>query len=56
MLKSNLLLSFCENEAARRYSNIDPTYVETIISGMSSLTRAARPIIGTELCGVGNPT
>ncbi|RAW40757.1 hypothetical protein PC110_g3044 [Phytophthora cactorum] len=49
MLKNNLPLSFCENEAARRYSNLDPICVKMLISGMATLTCAVKRIIGTEL-------
>ncbi|KAJ8577246.1 hypothetical protein ON010_g1963 [Phytophthora cinnamomi] len=48
-LKSNLLLSFCENEAARRYSTLDPICVETLVSGMTSLTKAVERSIALEI-------
>lgn len=49
ILKSNLPLSFCENEAAKRYSNLDSICVETLVSGMSSVTRAVERGIAEEI-------
>ncbi|KUG02223.1 hypothetical protein AM587_10000365 [Phytophthora nicotianae] len=49
IIKSNLPLHFCENQAARRYSNLDPICVETLISAMESLTRIVERCIAAEL-------
>ncbi|ETM97974.1 hypothetical protein PPTG_24770 [Phytophthora nicotianae INRA-310] len=49
ILKNNLPLSFCENRAARRYTNHDPICVETLVSAMDSLTRVVERAIAAEL-------
>ncbi|ETO99561.1 hypothetical protein F441_23023 [Phytophthora nicotianae CJ01A1] len=49
ILKNNLPLSFCENRAARRYTNLDPICVETLVSAMDSLTRVVERAIAAEL-------
>ncbi|ETN02273.1 hypothetical protein PPTG_16521 [Phytophthora nicotianae INRA-310] len=49
ILKNNLPLSFCENEAAWRYSNLDPICVETLVSGMGSLARSVERVIAAEM-------
>ncbi|ETK97286.1 hypothetical protein L915_00149 [Phytophthora nicotianae] len=49
ILKNNLPLSFCENEAAWRFSNLDPICVENIVSGMGSLTRSVERVIAAEM-------
>ncbi|ETL89653.1 hypothetical protein L917_11446, partial [Phytophthora nicotianae] len=46
---NNLPLSFCENRAARRYTNLDPICVETLVSAMDSLTRVVERAIAAEL-------
>ncbi|KAG6969003.1 hypothetical protein JG688_00005518, partial [Phytophthora aleatoria] len=49
ILKNNLPLSLCENDAARRYSNLDSICVETLVAGMVNLTRAVERIIAGEM-------
>ncbi|KAJ8523410.1 hypothetical protein ON010_g17570 [Phytophthora cinnamomi] len=49
ILNSNLPLSFYENEAARRYSTLNPICVETLVSGMTSLTKAVERSIALEM-------
>ncbi|KAG6612840.1 GTP-dependent nucleic acid-binding protein engD [Phytophthora cinnamomi] len=47
--KNNLPLTFCENRAARRYSNLDPICVETLVHAMNSLTRVVERSIAAEV-------
>ncbi|KAE9035009.1 hypothetical protein PR003_g9933 [Phytophthora rubi] len=43
-LKNNLPLHFCEKQAARRYPNLDPICVETLLRALNGLTRIAEPL------------
>lgn len=49
ILRNNLPLSFCENAAARRYSTLNPICVETLVSGMTALTKAVERSIASEM-------
>ncbi|KAE9140799.1 hypothetical protein PF007_g545 [Phytophthora fragariae] len=43
-VKNNLPLHFCEKQAARRYPNLDPICVETLLRALNGLTRIAEPL------------
>ncbi|OWY90142.1 hypothetical protein PHMEG_00041863 [Phytophthora megakarya] len=49
IVKNNLPLYVCENLATRRYSNLDPICVETLLSAMDRLTRAIERTIAAEM-------
>uniref|UniRef100_H3GY50 Uncharacterized protein n=1 Tax=Phytophthora ramorum TaxID=164328 RepID=H3GY50_PHYRM len=49
IVKNNLPLHFCENQAARRYSNLDPICVETLLRAMEGVTRVVERLIAAEM-------
>ncbi|KAG2889388.1 hypothetical protein PC129_g16082 [Phytophthora cactorum] len=49
ILKNNLPLSLCENDADGRYPNLDSICVETLVAGMVILMRAVERIIAGEM-------
>ncbi|POM62670.1 hypothetical protein PHPALM_28143 [Phytophthora palmivora] len=57
IVKSNLPLHFCENQATRRlttfvtrcYSNLDPICVETLLRAMEEVTRIVERLIAAEM-------
>ncbi|RLN51667.1 hypothetical protein BBJ28_00013573 [Nothophytophthora sp. Chile5] len=49
IVKNNLPLHFCENPAARRYSNLDQICVETLLRAMERLTQIVERYIAAEM-------
>ncbi|OWZ10706.1 hypothetical protein PHMEG_00016401 [Phytophthora megakarya] len=49
VMVNNLPLHFCENPAARRYSNLDPICVGTLLSAMDRLTWTVERTIAAEI-------
>ncbi|ETO62560.1 hypothetical protein F444_19540 [Phytophthora nicotianae P1976] len=46
---SNLPLTFCENRATKRYTTLDPIYIETLRSTMNGVTVAVERSIASEM-------
>ncbi|ETK79296.1 hypothetical protein L915_14829 [Phytophthora nicotianae] len=48
-LYGNLPLTFCENRATKRYTTLDPIYIETLRSTMNGVTVAVERSIASEM-------